>query len=338
MDNKQAILSYFSLLKEIDKNIIRPIYLIYGEEGYLHYSIVNKFKTYFSQQKQLVNYETFYGENLDINNLTSSIQTLSLGTGRQCIVIKQFEKIKKPLVEKINALIDKLPLKYDDLLILIFVEAKQIPKILNIENITKRGVIVSTPKLNISQMKQWVGSRFREDGKKIDEETIYHLLRTTENNFAQINNEIDKLLCYSGNSIDRISKKDLLKNVYGLQEGNIFEFVDTVGERKTEKALHLLKLLLDSNQYHPLQVLAMLSRQFRLIFKMKLSTGNYEKNKGDRSLPYFLVKKITTQSQKYKINEIKSAFLYLLKAEINLKTGYLLPDIVLEQLVVQITK
>ena len=86
---KQKIIDYNTMIKEIERNIIKPIYLIYGEEGYLHKIVLDKIREQFSRQKKLVNYETFYGENLDFNRLLNSLQTLSLGVGVQCIIIRE---------------------------------------------------------------------------------------------------------------------------------------------------------------------------------------------------------------------------------------------------------
>ena len=174
--------------------------------------------------------------------------------------------------------------------------------------------------------------------KEINEEAIYYLQKITENDLALISNELEKLFCYLGDSSIKINREILIENIYGIQEGNIFDFVDAVGERKGDKALSLLKILMDSNEYHPLQILAMLNRQMRLILKKKLSSQNYKKNKGDKNLPYFVVKKLITQSERYRMGELKRAFHYLLDAEISLKTGYLLPAIILEQLIINILR
>jgi DNA polymerase-3 subunit delta len=335
---KQKIIDYNTMVKEIERNIIKPIYLIYGEEGYLHKIVLDKIREQFSRQKKLVNYETFYGENLDFNRLLNSLQTLSLGVGVQCIIIRELEKIKRPLIQKLISMVDRLSFDYNNLMLLLLSNGKRMPANFSMDNLKKYGVAVSLPKMNVTQTRLWIKMRCKEAKREISEEAIYYLQRIAENDLALISNELEKLFCYLGDSNIQIDKEVLIENVYGIQEGNIFDFVDAVGERKGDKALSLLKILMDSNEYHPLQILAMLNRQMRLIIQKKLSPNNYKKNKGGKSLPYFVVKKLITQSQRYKMDELKRAFHYLLDAEISLKTGYLLPDMVLEQLVIKIIK
>ncbi len=334
---KQKVFDFFTIKKEIERNIIKPIYLIYGEEEYLHKIILDKIREHYSQQKNRVNYEIFYGENLNFNRLVNSLQTLSLDMGIQCIVIKELEKIKSHLIQKLVSIIDRLSFN-NNLMVLLFSNSKRISLNISNEKIAKYGAIVSLSKMNISQTRQWIKMRCQEVQVEINDEAIYYLQRITENDLASISSELEKLFCYLGSSGTKIDKDVLIENIHGIQEGNIFDFVDAVGERKGDEALCLLKNLMDSSEYHPLQILAMLNRQIRLIFKKKLSPYNFKKNKGDGNLPYFVVKKLITQSQKYKVDELKEAFYHLLDAEISLKTGYLLPDIVLEQLVIKITK
>ena len=78
----------------------------------------------------------------DSYNLAASIQTLPLGNNKQCVIIKQFEKIKEPFAEKINILISKLSFKNNDLQLLLFSQDKKIPKNIIIKNIEKYGVLV----------------------------------------------------------------------------------------------------------------------------------------------------------------------------------------------------
>ena len=106
----------------------------------------------------------------------------------------------------------------------------------------------------------------------------------------------------------------------------------------SEKRDHVFNHKAQKHKQIPLWHFAYTQRALRLIFQKKMSPNNYKKNKGDKSLPYFVVKKLITQSQRYKMGELKRAFHYLLDAEISLKTGCLLPDIVLEQLVIKIIK
>jgi DNA polymerase-3 subunit delta len=336
MTTKYTTLDYFSLLREIEHDSIKPIYLIYGEEAYLHNMIVDRFKIYFAKIKQSVNYETFSGEDLDFNRLANSLQTLPLGAVRQCIIVKQIEKLRATFSQKLDILLNNLPFGGNNLLILLFSNDKQIPKNISLEKIKQFGAIIALPKLKPFQIRQWIKRKCQEGHKEITEEAIYYLQRITENDLSQINSEIEKLFCFLGDTSTRINKDDVIDVFYGLQAGNIFDFVDALGERKTKDALVLLRKLEESD-YHPLSLLAMINRQIRLILQTKLSSGDLKKLEGEINLPPFVIKKLISQSQKYQLCELKKAYSYLLDAEISLKTNSIPSIVILEQLVVNIT-
>ncbi len=334
---KYQIIDYFQLQKVIHSKPLKPIYLLYGEESYLHNIILDNFKNHFGKDKKGVNYETFYGENIDFYRLANALGILPLGSTKQCIIIKQLEKIKAPLAKKIDLLIHSLPFQDDSLTILLLSYTKKMPTNLSLERISQFGTIVSLERPKSSQVKQWINRRCRENHKEISPEAVYYLQRLSDNDLGKINNEMEKLFCYSGENTSRINKEDVVNNFYGTEAGNIFDFVDAIGERKTRVALGLLKKLAES-EYHPLSLLSMISRQIRLILQTKRYEGNQKILKGELHLPPFVIDKLIRQSQKYHSNKLNNAYRYLMDAEIKIKTGYFNPVIVLEQLVVKITK
>ncbi len=341
MNERQKTFDFFSIQREIEKNIIKPIYLFYGEDNFLHNIILEKLKLHLFRQKRQVNYSVFYGEDLDFSELANSLYAVPLGFGPgtiQGIIIKQLEKIKRPLLQKLDTLIENLSFDSDNHLILLFVDSKAVPKNIKIEKIKKYGSIVNLKKLNKTQIRQLVIARCKEEQKEITNEALYYLQSITENDVGLISNELDKLFCYLEGTSDKITKNDVLNGLYGLRSGNIFDFVEALGERDAARAIGYLRKLLGSDEYHPLQLLAMIHRQIGLIHRAKLFPNNIKIIKGDSNLPYFMVQRIIAQSQKYSLDELKMAYQSLLQAETNLKTGSLLPSLILEQLVIGITK
>ena len=98
------------------------------------------------RQKRQVNYSVFYGEDLDFSELANSLYAVPLGFGPgtiQGIIIKQLEKIKRPLLQKLDTLIENLSFDSDNRLILLFIDSKSIPKDIKMEKIKKYGSIVN---------------------------------------------------------------------------------------------------------------------------------------------------------------------------------------------------
>lgn len=330
-------IDFFQLQNDFSKNNIKNIYLLYGEEGYLHNKVIENFKNYYKRTDKSTNFEIFYGENIDINNLINSINVLPLGIDKQVVIIKNYEKIKKAIAKKLDIFLNSGCFQSNNLLILLSCHDKKIPRNISLENIRKTGKIVSLKKPKTFQIKQWIRKKFTESDTGISDEAIYYLQQITDNDMGKINNEIEKILCYLGEDISKIEKKDIINSIYGSEEGNIFNFVDAIGERNTEKSLNILSKLVE-NGYHPLQLLTMISRQMKLIMQAKLYKVNIKQMQYDLRLPIFVINKIVNQSKYFKLNKIRHTFRLLLNAEKKLKTGYFNPVLVLEQLIIEITE
>jgi DNA polymerase-3 subunit delta len=334
--NKIQTLDFFGLQKEIENKYLKPIYLLYGEENYLHNIIQDTIRSFFGNNKKSVNCEIFYGENTDFNRLVNSIKSLPLGIEKQVVIIKNFEKLNSAYVKKLEYFIKNKSFQDNAITIFIFSLKKQIPKNIPLAKIRQFGSIVSLKKPTSYQVKQWLNQRLNKKQVKIMPEALYYLQKLTDNDLGRINNEIEKIICYLGEGKSSITKEDIVINFFGSEEGNIFNFVDAIGERKTRKALALLRVL-QENEYHPLSLLTMISRQIKLILKAKTFKDNKKKIKGDTNLPPFVIDKLIKQSQKFQFDRLKNSYHYLLDAEKKLKTGYLNPVMVLEQLVIKIT-
>jgi DNA polymerase-3 subunit delta len=123
------------------------------------------------------------------------------------------------------------------------------------------------------------------------------------------------------------------------RETNIFDLVDCVGRRQTDKALNLLHHLLDDGEA-PLYLLAMLARQIRILLQIKdLQAQHLTQQEIARrlSLHPFVVKKGYTQAQNFTMAELESAHRRLVKADWQIKTGQADDVLALDLLVIDLT-
>jgi len=339
MAKKYSFLDYYQLRKNIFNNRkLNPVYLIFGEEVFLQHLIFNDFKKRLEKDNINVNYELVYGDNFNFTTFANSVRILPLGTQKNCVVIKEIEKIKTPLLKKLNSFISSLTLNDEKTLILFFSLQKKIPNGLDLEKIKQHGIISNLQKMNVLQIREWIKLKCKENNVKISTEAIYYLQRITGNELGVINNELDKIFCYLDLKSRNIEKEDILKTIYGSDSGNIFDFVDAIGEKRKDFTIISLRNILHSNEYHALQILKMINRQIKLILQTLKYKNNLNKLREDLSLPYFVVNKLVKQSNFYCIDECKKAFNMLQDAEIKIKTGYFDPALILEQLILKIIK
>jgi DNA polymerase-3 subunit delta len=158
----------------------------------------------------------------------------------------------------------------------------------------------------------------------------------------RLGTEIEKVSLYCED--ERIIDPDEVDAVVTRStEVSIFDLSTYIGERNVPKAIELLDRLLTQKEA-PLSLLSLIARHFRLILRTKVWTeagrdSRYlvENLTGEgKKLPAFVVSKYRDQSRNFSIEELTRAFELLLAADIALKSSFLSPEAVLEDLVVRL--
>lgn len=117
---------------------------------------------------------------------------------------------------------------------------------------------------------------------------------------------------------------------------SIFELADAIGARDLPKASLLLRNAIDSGEA-ALRVLSMISRQFRLLLKVKALGGaaggpNAAKELG---VAPFLVRGLVQQARRYQTPELWRAINAAARADERLKSTRLNHGVVLDRLLVE---
>ncbi len=186
------------------------------------------------------------------------------------------------------------------------------------------------------RLKTWIKKEFNKYEVKIDSEVLEKLIGYIGNDLWQMSNEIKKLASFKNNKTVRTEDIELL--VRSKIETDIFKTIDAIAEKNKKQALNLLHKHLEKGD-SPLYLLSMINYQFRNLLVVK---DLIEKNKPyniilKRSgLHPFVVKKSYYQSQKFTFQELKKIFQKIFKADLDIKTGKIQPEIALDLLIAEI--
>ncbi|MBI2845800.1 MAG: DNA polymerase III subunit delta [Chloroflexi bacterium] len=183
-----------------------------------------------------------------------------------------------------------------------------------------------------SRLVNWINKRAKEQGGKINTHAADTLAAFVGSNLRQLDLEITKLLAYVGE--EPIKVEDVRFLVSQTQEANIFALVDALGEKDLETALAELHALLDQGQ-HPLQILAMIIRQFRLLLQGKELQLQGEGMAKLRLHP-FVARKIESQARKFTRPQLEEIYHHLLDTDLGIKTGRAEPEVALDLLVTEL--
>jgi DNA polymerase-3 subunit delta len=138
--------------------------------------------------------------------------------------------------------------------------------------------------------------------------------------------------------MDTIEVADIKAVVSDTRVDSVFELANSLGEKNLNKALKNLHALLGDGEA-PLLILAMLSRHFRQIWRVRelleKKTPSQEISKLAGVNPYFL-QGIIRQAKNYAVRDLKEVFEKFFNLDLAFKSGGGKPALLLERMVMEL--
>lgn len=152
--------------------------------------------------------------------------------------------------------------------------------------------------------------------------------------------EITKLLTYVDFS-RAVTEKDVHLLVADVRQGDVFEMVDAIGYGDGEKALKMLRRLLEEGE--PLLLFGMIVRQFRLLIQVReLLDENPgrspEDMAGEIGVHPYPIKKIIPQAKLFTLPQLKKIYHQLSDVDQAIKTGQVGDKLALDLLIASLTQ
>ncbi|MCD6302959.1 MAG: DNA polymerase III subunit delta [Anaerolineae bacterium] len=194
-------------------------------------------------------------------------------------------------------------------------------------------------KLEGPKLEAWVTSRAQSKGPGITGSAARLLIRDTRGNLRQLDNWLEVLAASVGYSRP-IDDDAVREHVPVARDAEIFELVDSIGLRQADRALEQVQLLLDEG-YHPLQMLAMIARQTRMLItvseqsRRRVAPPDILRQLGLRTVYTGLYRKLHEQSRRFGLAELEHLQREVVALDYAIKTGLVEPEVGLQILVVR---
>lgn len=199
--------------------------------------------------------------------------------------------------------------------------------------IAAAGQALEIGQLKGANLSNWLLSEAKKRGKRLERPALEYMIINCGNQLRQLYNELEKVAIYCADA-GAITLDAVRQVVTISKEGNMFNFVDSIGLGKREAALQELRSLLANGEL-PVMIIAMIARQFRLLLQVKeaLQKGWTEKQMvAELNLHPFVVSKMARQARNFSIERLERNLELVLEADVGMKTG-LRTDLALEKLV-----
>ena len=334
------------------------IYLFHGEDELSSHEAVQGLVARMKDSPGWVyNVAFFEGERLALQDLTAACQTVPfLSEKRLVVVTNLLSRLSEPgrgasrdesrperaakgskgaVLEGVLNLLPTVP----EFCRLVFLEEQLISE--NeplLKTIRALGGFVKAHRLGESGLVGWIRDRAARIGCKISTDAAEELAAAVGPNSRLLNSELIKLSTYCADRA--ITAEDVRALVADARKANVFSMVDAVGLRQPDVALRELRRLLTEGD-HPLRVMAMLVRQFRLLIQVKsmseagLPPEDIAQQLGVSPRGFGGLQR---QARNFSFQQLEWAYRQLLECDFQVKTGSREAEVALELLVAELLK
>ena len=310
-------------------------YLFYGEEDYMKTVYMQKLKqTIIAPSAELMNYDFMEGKAVETEKIISSLETLPFLSDKRLVVVKDsgFFGERKSQAEELCQYLEDIP----KTACIVFVEKEVDKRGKLYKTIGKYGHVAEfkTPKEN--DLAKWVKKEFSAADREIDTGAAVYLVRAVGDSMDRIAVEIQKLRDYTEGK-DRVTQEDIDAVTAKTLETKIFDMVGAMGNKNPSGAIEIYRNLLLLKE-PPIRILAMITRQFRLIYQCKylleegFAQSEIAQRIGQRD---FVVRECIKQGRNFSIPALEHAMKDCLNADIAIKTGRMDGEMAVELLLVQ---
>lgn len=322
------------LQKELATGKFHTIYLFYGEEAYLKKDYKKKLKDACIDKEDTINFNQYEGKSVNPKEIIDLSQTLPFFAEHRLILLENTGFFKKSC-DELAEYVPEIP----ETSILLFVEDEVDKRTKFYKAVKKYGRVVEFARQNEKILEKWVLGKIKKKIVRLHREHFICFLKKPGIDMENIASELEKLLCYTMNKTD-ITGDDVSQICTEQTSNRIFDMIKAIALKKQKEALDLYYDLLTLKE-PPLRILALLSRQFRLLYEVKnLAALNKTKDEIAKltGLHSFIVNQYISQARGFKNSVLKESLRDCLNVEEEIKKGIIADKLGVELLIVKYSK
>jgi DNA polymerase-3 subunit delta len=321
------------LQKELDKGNIAPLYLFFGEDAFLIDRTVDQLKKLLIDPRAACfNFSLYYGGESEPRQVTNAAQTLPLAGKRRLVVVKEADQFKSSW--KDFAAYCERPLLST---CLVFCSGASTLKSEVTSLFKHNGIAVRFYHPFRGEIPEWIRRMARERNKQMSRDAAVLLGESLENDLQSISNEMEKIALYAGER-SVIEREDVEAVITAVKEVSIFTLTDCLAGKERVKALEVLQHLLDAGE-HPLKILTMIARHYRLMARAKemVQNGTSATDAGKQlGINNFHLKGFARQAETFALGQTREYFSLLFQSDRRLKSSRISEKIILEDMVARL--
>lgn len=341
-----ASISESDLKKQIKISQLSKIYFLFGDEKFLvkHYLKCIE-DSVLKNGDSTFNFHSFYGENLDADDLFSAVTAVPFLSEKKCVRIIDLDitKTSDSLLKKIKTVIETVP--ESTVLIIsqnnIDVNLKKSSKWSNfIKFINKYGDTCEFNHLTDLQISKVLISWAKKQDVSLSTNMAYLIINYCGRDLLCLKNEMEKLCAFVGKEAE-VTAQDIERIVVKDITANIFSIGRHILNKDADSAFKELHILLDKKE-EPTAILSILSMTYLDMYRVFTSKfsgesqDNIAKIFDDYKGKSFRISTAQNNCKKSSLDKVKRSLELLMDADLKIKSLKIDKEIVLEKLVTEL--
>jgi len=252
------------LKNELEKGIIRKVYLFYGEEEYLKDKYAKQIETAIVEPGLSMMNKTVFQGNVSLQLLSECCETLPMMAGKRLVIVKNSNMFKssKEVTGEFADFIKQLP----EHVCLLFLEIEADKRIKAFNVVKEHGLPVEMQLQKPADLAKWLIAAAKHQGKKLEESAAFWMVENSSGYMYELENELNKVVLSADSST--ITVQDVQRVCIKSVKAKIFDLTDAIAEKDISSALKIYYDMVALKEPIP-KILYMIARHFRLLLEMR---------------------------------------------------------------------
>jgi DNA polymerase III subunit delta len=310
-----------TLIRDVRAGKCPPVCFLYGEETYWIDLAVRAFREAIVRPETAdFNCDLLQAEETDGESVIRIASSFPLMADRRLVMVKSIQKFTPNDKKRIQTYV-QAPLA-STCLLLTAAEADRRQTFYS--ELTALAATAECKPLYENQAVEWVEKAVRLQKRRIQPEAAALLVQQTGTGLWPLSHEIEKLITFAGDKTE-LELADVEAVTGFSRRYNTWDFADAVGRKDLERALDVLRKLLQQRSTGPALIMD-LHRRVLLLARVLILLSERTKKEAMASalrVKPFFVDEYISQARRFSLPELRVADRTLLEADFQIKTGRL---------------
>lgn len=307
-----------TIVSDIKKGNLKPIYFLMGEESY-YIDKISDFieETVLDEAEKGFNQQVMYGRDATIEDIVGAAKRYPMMAERQVLIVKEAQDLSRNIEKLVSYAENPQP---TTVLVLNYKYKKLDKRKKLYKVIAKSGLIFESKKLYENQVSDWIRRVLSGKNYQVEPKAAQMLVEFLGTNLSKISNELDKLMLILPEGTI-INPTHIEENIGISKDYNNFELRKAVGEKNVVKANRIIAYFAENPKNNPLVMTISLLNSFFTQLLLFHSLDDRSKNSVAKMLgvnPFF-VDEYFLAARNYPMRKVAQVIAFLRDADIKSK-------------------